>query len=61
MDKNKGMMLPGAVLSYVCALEVPAYHKLLFITDPAVIPSPSLEQKIVMAEYAIGMASKVWN
>jgi phosphate butyryltransferase len=56
MDKNKGLMLPDAILSYVCAIEMPAYHKLLFITDPAVIPSPSLEQKKVMAEYAIEMA-----
>ena len=40
MDKNNGLMLPGAVLSYVCALDIPSYHKLLFITDPAVIPFP---------------------
>jgi phosphate butyryltransferase len=58
MDKNNGLMSPGAVLSYVCAIELPAYHKLLFITDPAVIPEPSLEQKKVMAEYAIEMAGK---
>jgi phosphate butyryltransferase len=58
MDKEKGLMLPGAVLSYVCALEIPAYHKLLFITDPAVIPFPDLDQKIAMAEYAIDMASR---
>jgi phosphate butyryltransferase len=58
MDKNKGLMLPGAVLSYVCALEIPAYHKLLFITDPAVIPIPTLQQKIILAEYAIEMAGR---
>ncbi len=58
MDKDSGLMLPGAVLSYVCALQIPAYHKLLFITDPAVIPFPDLEQKIAMAEYAIDMAKK---
>jgi len=58
MDKNNGLMLPDSVLSYVCALELPAYHKLLFITDPAVIPSPSLEQKIIMAKYAAEMAGK---
>ena len=58
MDKNNGLMLPNAVLSYVCALELPAYHKLLFVTDPAVIPSPTLEQKIVMAKYAIEMAGR---
>lgn len=58
MDKNSGLMLPGAILSYVCAIELPEYHKLLFITDPAVIPLPNLEQKIAMAEYAIAMASR---
>jgi phosphate butyryltransferase len=58
MDKQRGLMLPNAVLSYVCAIEIPAYHKLLFITDPAVIPFPDLDQKIAMARYAIEMAQK---
>jgi phosphate butyryltransferase len=58
MDKENGIMLPDAVLSYVGAMEIPAYHKLLFITDPAVIPFPDLRQKIAMAGYAIEMAQK---
>lgn len=58
MDKEKGLMLPNAVLSYVGAMEIPAYHKLLFITDPAVIPFPDLDQKIAMAGYAVEMAHK---
>jgi phosphate butyryltransferase len=58
MDKEKGLMLPNAVLSYVGALEIPAYHKLLFITDPAVIPFPDLDQKIAMAQHAIEMARR---
>jgi phosphate butyryltransferase len=58
MDKETGLMLPGAVLSYVCALEIPAYHKLLFLTDPAVIPFPDLDQKVAMAEYAIEMGGR---
>jgi len=58
MDKENGIMLPNAVLSYVGAIEMPAYHKLLFITDPAVIPFPDLDQKVAMAEYAIEMAAK---
>jgi phosphate butyryltransferase len=58
MAKNKGIMKPSSVLSYVCAIELPDYHKLIFITDPAVIPNPTLEQKVVMAEYAIEMAGK---
>jgi phosphate butyryltransferase len=58
MDKDYGLMLPKAVLSYVCAMQLPQYHKLLFITDPAVIPIPDLDQKIAMANYAIMMARK---
>ena len=59
MDKENGLMLPDAVLSYVGAMEIPSYHKLLFITDTAVIPFPDLDQKIAMAGYAIEMAQKV--
>ena len=58
MDKENGIMLPNAVLSYVCALQIPAYHKLLFLTDPAVIPFPDLDQKIAMARYAVEMAMR---
>ncbi|MCU0378952.1 MAG: phosphate acyltransferase [Bacteroidales bacterium] len=58
MDKDHGLLPPKAVMSYVCAVEIPAYHKLLFITDTAVIPFPDLDQKVAMAEYAITMARK---
>ena len=58
MDKETGLMLSDAVLSYVGAIQIPAYHKLLFITDPAVIPFPNLDQKVAMAGYAIEMAAR---
>jgi phosphate butyryltransferase len=58
MDKENGLMLPEAVLTYVGAIQIPAYRKLLFITDPAVIPFPTLDQKIAMAGYALEMASR---
>jgi phosphate butyryltransferase len=58
MDKEKGLMIPNNILSYVGVLEIPAYHKLLFFTDPAVIPFPDLEQKIAMTGYAIEMARR---
>lgn len=58
IDKNQGLIQPNAVLSYVGAIEIPEYHKLLFITDPAVIPYPNLKQKIAMAGYAIEMTQR---
>jgi len=58
LDKEKGLLPHGAVMSYVCAVEIPAYHKLLFITDTAVLPFPDIEQKVAMARYAIEMARR---
>lgn len=58
LDREKGLLPPGAVMAYAGAVEIPAYHKLLFITDPAVIPFPTLEQKVAMAGYAIEMAHR---
>lgn len=58
MEKDIGLLFPNSVLSYVAALEIPEYHKLIFITDPAVIPFPDLDQKIAMAGYAIEMAHR---
>ncbi|MCU0459218.1 MAG: phosphate acyltransferase [Bacteroidales bacterium] len=58
MDRENGLLPPRSVMSYVCAVEIPAYHKLLFITDTAVIPFPDLDQKVAMAGYAINMAQR---
>lgn len=58
MNKEKGLITPGAVLTYGCAVQLPAYPKLLFLTDPAVLPFPDLDQKIAMANYSIAMARK---
>lgn len=58
LNKETGLMVPGAVMSYVAALEMPTYHKLLFITDTAVIPFPDLNQKIAMLNYAVDMCHR---
>ena len=58
MNKENGIMIPGATMTYVGAVEIPAYKKLLFITDTAVIPYPDLNQKIAMVNYAIEMVRR---
>lgn len=58
LDKEKGIMSEGNVLSFCAALEVPGYHKLMFLTDPAVIPSPTVFQRTAMIKYGIEMARK---
>lgn len=58
LDKEKGLLPIGNILSFSAALEIPTYHKLLFFADPAVIPSPSLVQRIAIVKYAIQTAFK---
>lgn len=53
LNKEKGLMLPKAVLSHVTVMENPNYHKLLVVGDVAVIPQPDLNQKIAITNYLI--------
>lgn len=56
LDKERGLLPPKAVMSYVAAIEVPNYHKLLFVSDTAVIPFPDFRQKTAMVNYTVNMA-----
>ena len=56
LNKENGLMDPGAVLSHVTVMETPNYHKLLFVGDVAIIPLPDLKQKIAITNYLIHAA-----
>ncbi len=58
LDKEKGLLPPGNVMSHVCIVDIPAYRKLIFLADTAVIPFPTLDQKIAMLQYTIATAHK---
>ncbi|ADQ81158.1 phosphate butyryltransferase [Paludibacter propionicigenes WB4] len=58
LDKEKGILPAGNVLTFNAALQIPNYHKLIFFSDPVVIPSPNLVQRIAMIKYAIKTAYK---
>ena len=53
LDKERGLLLPGSVMSHLTAIESPDYPKLLFATDVAVIPKPTLEQFDAMLRHAV--------
>ena len=56
LNKEKGLLPPKAVLSHVCVLQNPNYHKLVVLGDMAVIPLPDLKQKIAIAKYLVNTA-----
>jgi phosphotransacetylase len=56
LNKETGLMNPGAILSHVTVIENKAYSKLLICGDVAIIPQPDLKQKIAIANYLIDTA-----
>lgn len=56
LDKERGLLPPQSVMSYVAAMEMPGYNKLLFVSDTAVIPFPDFRQKVAMVNYTVHMA-----
>ena len=59
IDKEKGLLPPGKLLSHVTVIQVPTWKKLIICGDVAVIPAPDLEAKIAILNYAIGVAHKL--
>jgi len=56
LNKETGLMPPKAVLTHVTVVEVPTYHKLLVVSDVAVIPAPDFNQKVAITNYVIKVA-----
>lgn len=56
LNKERGLLPPKAVLSHVCVLGNPNYHKLIILGDMAVIPLPDLNQKIAITKYLVNTA-----
>lgn len=58
LNKEKGLMAKAeGVLSHVSVIECPNYHKLLIVSDVAIIPLPDLKQKLAIAGYLITTAN----
>ncbi|SDB93865.1 phosphate acyltransferase [Williamwhitmania taraxaci] len=59
LNKETGLMPPKAVLTHVTVVEVPTYHKLLVVSDVAVIPAPDFNQKVAITNYVIKVAQSL--
>ena len=56
LNKEVGLLPPKGVLSHVGVIENPNYHKLMFLSDMAVIPQPDFRQKVKLAGYLVAIA-----
>ncbi len=51
LDKEKGLLEPGNILSHVTVIQNPNYYKLMIVSDVAVLPLPDLGQKVQLIRY----------
>jgi len=58
LNKEFGLIKKGALLSHTTVLEMPAYDKLLIVSDVAMIPDPDLNQKVSMINYNVNVIAK---
>ncbi len=56
LNKQTGILPAGKVLTHLTVAQIPTYHKLLLLSDVAVIPYPSEAQFEAMAEYMVNFA-----
>ncbi len=61
LNKEKGLCPPKATLSHVAVIENPSYHKLLVVSDAAIIPLPELKQKQDILKYLVSIAKAMGN
>jgi len=57
LNKENGLLPPGAVLSHVTVIQNPNYNKLMIASDVAIIPEPDLKQKVQMINYMVHTAN----
>lgn len=56
LNRRTGLVPEGGLLTHVTVIEAPAYHKLLIVSDVAILVSPDLTEKLAMLEACIGIA-----
>lgn len=56
LDKEVGLRT-GKPLSHVCVFEIPGIDRLLFLTDVAFMPYPTLEDKVNIINYTVELAN----
>lgn len=59
LNKETGLLPPKGMLTHCGVIEIPSYHKLLFVGDVAVIPAPDFKQKQVIMDFLVKTAKSV--
>ena len=61
LSKDYGLLPPKSTLTHVAVLEIPTYHKLLLVSDVAILPEPDLKQKLFITNALIQTSRLLGN
>ncbi|NQV19625.1 MAG: phosphate butyryltransferase [Armatimonadetes bacterium] len=59
LNRKHGLVEAGGLLSHAAVVQIPQYHKLLIISDAAILVQPDLSQKIAMLKFCVDIAHKM--
>lgn len=59
LNKKNGIMNKGSLLSHITMMMIPGYHKALLVSDVAIIPMPTIEQKEIIISNLINASHKL--
>jgi len=58
LNRETGILPRGRVLTHITAAQISGYDKLIFFTDPAVIPYPTADQRREQLRYLLGVCRR---
>ncbi|MCF0200148.1 MAG: phosphate butyryltransferase [Bacteroidales bacterium] len=59
LNKERGLCPPNVTLAHVAVVQNPNYHKLMVVSDCAIIPLPDLKQKQTLLKYVTTTAKAI--
>lgn len=59
LNKEYGLLPKGKVLTHIAMVEIPGREGLLFFSDAAVIPYPTLDQRCAIARYMVDAIGRI--
>ena len=57
--RKENNLRTGRLLSHIAIMDIPAYHKLIGMSDGGMVPRPDLKQKIQILENALDVLSRL--
>jgi len=59
LNRDTGLLPEKGLLSHVAVMEVSTYPKLILVSDAAIIPNPTMDEKVRILNYAVKVAESL--